>query len=75
MFHVKQAHDTFSTKRKVLIIEILTILSYEYRISGACDLCMESLKSKKAEVVFAAREYLEKHGERNNHSVEGGNSV
>ena len=59
IFDINITRDSFNSKRKVLILELLMPLSYEYDIPEAYTLSLACLQSKKPEVIWAACEYLE----------------
>jgi len=50
-FNYKKERDSFSTKRKILIIELLTSISYYYKLESIYDLSFTCLKSKKQSLV------------------------
>lgn len=61
IFNFKKARDSFNSKRKSLLLEILSKLSNYYDFPEALELSLLSLKSKKKDLILAALEFLENY--------------
>lgn len=66
IFEFKMARDNFSSKRKALSLEMLSILCIYYDIPAALDLCLFALKSKKKDLLHAAFEFQENYTKHKN---------
>jgi hypothetical protein len=69
IFSINKARDAFNIKRKVLILELLMALSYEYDIPEAYEMSLSCLQSRKSEAIWAACEYLETSCKNNGQSL------
>ena len=61
IFKHKKPRDNFSSKRKAIALEILIHLSDQHEIPDPFDLCQESLKSNKTDLVISAIEFYKNH--------------
>jgi hypothetical protein len=64
IFAFKKARDGFSSGRKVLALDILSILEERYEIPEGLELCMLCLKSKKDIMILGACEFIDMNIEK-----------